>query len=387
MNLRFFIAEAISNAGTGIGFSVLGLLLAKSGEAQALALLGALGHLAQPLGLYTGLLVDRVSPRKLVLMAKLGEGFVWAVMFAFPHSAYAMLGLAFAAIVFHDLAYNTLNAALTRSLREELVEQTARFQNAWLSGSLAGTAIGPGLHELIGRNTYGLAALLLLAGAVLLATWSLWGRVGGPAPTDRGNRGGLLEGFRIISKERTLRSFVGLGLLVVFAFSFSRALDPMIALELKVPPELLGVFLVAASLGQISGNAIGARLGAARSLTFGLGLASTGCLALAFSPHPYALITQFVRLGGFTLALLGLRAFRQWCMPRASLGRTLASLNILNGAAGVAGAAAAGVVGKFEPLFTLPVAALLAACALAWMVFIRPPRRLRQLEEELRQTV
>ena len=385
MSLGLLLAEFLSNAGTGAGFSVLGLALAREGEAWALAALASLGYLVQPLGLFTGLIIDRANPRTLIALGKLAEGGVWLGLMLLSPASWMGLFLAFFAVLGHDLAYDALSAGLTRRFREDLLAQTGRFQNAWLLGNLVGTLVGPALYLSAGKAVLSLASVLLLTGALAFARWRALDDAGPERAPRAFLPGELFEGFRWVVEGRTLRTLVVYTLLVVFAFSLGRALDPMIGLALGVPPELLGFYLGAATIGSVAGNLAGPGIGTARSVWLGFGLALMGTLMLILTRHPWAMLAALVRVGGFTLGLLGLRVLRQWHLPDALVGRATAAMNLASGIAGVLGAALAGALGGQDPLRTLYASSGLLAVVLVGLAFHFPAPRLRELEARLRE--
>ncbi|MEN3585462.1 MFS transporter [Streptomyces sp. ZYX-F-203] len=304
----FFLGQAVSNTGTWVqriaqDWLVLGL----TGSATAVGVTTALQFLPMLLlGLYGGLLVDRLPKRPTLLVTQ---------------SAMALSALFLAALTLTDLVqvWHVYLAALAMGLatvvdvpaRQSFVPElvgrddlhnavslnSANFQAARLAGpALAGlliTGTGTGWAFLLN----GLSFLAPLAGLLLMRGREL--HVGARAPRAKGQ---LREGLRYVAERPDLLGTLALvGCVGTFGLNFPVFLSAFAADVFATGVGHYSLFNTLMAGGALAGALTAARRGTARTRTLIAAVVAFGLLeaAAAIAPHLWLFAALMVPIGVF----------------------------------------------------------------------------------------
>lgn len=381
---RFWLASSVSDTGTAAGVLALAVLVEGdlSGSATDLGLVNAARWAPYLLlGLFAGVLADRVRRRPLLVVTDAGRAVVLA---AVPVLALAGLltvpSLAALLVVFGALS--VANDAAHQSFLPHLVPTASlarangRLQQSAAVAQTGGPLLGGGLAGWLGAPfAVLLDALTYAASAVLLARL--------PAddvperPGRRSVRADVREGMRWIHRHPTLRP-LAIGTHVWFLFhSALLTAWVFVALDvLEIGAAGLGVATAAAGAaapaGALASERLVARLGlvavvAGSRVLHGAGFAVAAAGAAVVGPvAATAVAAAGLALYGFGMGAEGPPelAYRQAVTPGRLQGRTNATMRSLNRAAVVAGAPLGGSIADAAgPLVALGVGATGVAVA------------------------
>jgi MFS family permease len=400
--LKLWTAQTVSKLGSHIGGTALQFtaILALAATPAQMGLLAGLG--AAPvviIGLLVGVWVDRVRRRPILIAADVGRA---SLLLSVP--AAAALGrlsigqLYIVAVsvgiltVFFDVADQSFLPVLVR--REQLVEGNTKLGIGDSLAEIGGPAAGGGLVQLIG----GPAALLFDALSFLVSALCV-GLIRAPESVLRveerqSMRRSIGQGLRLVLGNPLLRALIGSLATFEFFGNFIGTLYALYAIrELHISPGAVGLLV---GLGGISalGGAIAAgwavrRLGLGRALIGSLaGYGGLGVLMpLAHGPVWVAFAFMGVpQLFGdvmIAIFLINEVSVRQGLVPPQLLGRANASMQVVVGALGPAGAVLGGSLGGvigLRPTLAIGVGGVTAASL--WLVF-SPIRSLREQPAEL----
>jgi predicted MFS family arabinose efflux permease len=276
---RFWLGESISLLGSEVTNLALPLtaVLVLGASSEQMGVLTAV-HLLPFLlvGLPAGVLVDRVSRRRLLVAGDLVDAAAVAVV---PIAAIVgflgmpiLYGLNFA-IGFVDVFGAVAWQAFVPSIvgRDRLVEANARLEVSSSVASVVGPGLGGALVQILG------APVALVADAIsYLVSAAFVSTVRVSEPVARGTRelasirGELAEGLRAVLGSAPLRALTAGGTIHNF---FSRMIDALIVLYavdvLRLSPAEIGVTFAAAGPGALLGAVV------VGSLTRSLGVGTT----------------------------------------------------------------------------------------------------------------
>jgi MFS family permease len=337
---RFWAAQVVSEAGSGVGAVALTAVLTLNASALDMGILSA--ALTLPvllLALPVGVWVDRLPQRPLLVATNLGRGVLLA---AVPLAAVAgwlqielLWGIAFvvgALAVGFDIALTSFVPRLVA--RDQLVDANATLQASGAAARVAGPGAGGWLVQVIGAPfTVLVDAASFIAGAVLLT------RVHVADDFGRPERPGMWTEIRVgliaVWRDRLLRAMVVSTTIAALAGSVLQAVYVLFAVrEIELSAPVLGTVFAIGSLAGVAGAAVAGRL--ARRLTPGGamiagqtgGLIGTGML-LAARPGvagTLVLITaQVCAMAGLQIFSVTQISLRQAITPRHLLGRVNAT--------------------------------------------------------------
>jgi predicted MFS family arabinose efflux permease len=310
------------------------------------------------LSLPAGVLVDRFSPRALMLGA---EGLRAAALLAVP--ALALLGLLslplLAAIGFAAAVGTVVFSVAAPSLVAALVPRAAlalangRLELARSSAFAAGPALGGALVAWAGA-----APAFIAAGLLSLAAMFLVRRVPSPAPAAARPRRALLgeagEGARFAWRHHLLRPILLTAVAWNVAwFVLQAAYIPYAVHRLGLGADAIGATLGAYGAGMVAGallapRAVAAlRLGAVIALgpLVSVAAAAAMALSLALPGATLPVIAFFLFGAGPILWTIGQTTLRQAVTPASLLGRVSALMMMATTGARPLGAALGGLVG------------------------------------------
>lgn len=359
---RFWAASTIADLGTYISSVALGVLIVADlgGTAADVGFVKAAGvapYLA--VGLFAGVLADRVRRKPLLVGTDLGRAVVLAaVPLLAVTGALTIPALAALMVVFGVMS--VCNAAAHQSFlprllpRELLPRANVRLEQSLAVAQTGGPLAGGGLVATIGAPFtilveavgYALSGLLIAAAPVTDPR---------PRPATQSVLADLREGARWVYRHATLRP-LALSTHGWFLFNavFVTVYVPYALLELEIGAVGLGATFASAGLGALAGSscseALGCRIGLCRTVAGSRVLEAVGIAVVAAAPGADGVPVIVVAAAGQFLYGLGLGAegpielsYRQGVTPDRLQGRMNATMRSLNRAAVVVGAPLGGL--------------------------------------------
>ncbi|WP_329025860.1 MFS transporter [Streptomyces sp. NBC_00690] len=361
---QLWAGQTVSQFGTYVGQTVLPLLAATTLHASPLqmGLLTAAGTAAFLLiGLPTGVLVDRVRRRPVMLTADFTRA---ALLLTVPLAAWAdvltlmhLMTVAFlvsVATVLFDVAYQSYLPSLVG--RPQLMEGNTRLQSSLSAAEVVGPGVGGGLAQLVGAATAALttAVSYLVAGLLLLRI-----RRAEPRPRSQdgtGVRAQMREGLRFVRREKSLRAITVSTALSNLAITVLLSMQILfLTRDLALTPGAVGAVLALSGVGGLLGALTAGRcaqwIGPARAIWL---------IPLVISP--VALVIPIAEPGWLTvLCVLGLAiraygttvfnvvnvSYRQAICPGRLLGRVNASVRFITWGVMPVGGLLGGVLGNW----------------------------------------
>ncbi len=359
---RFWAASTISDLGTQIGTVAIGVLVVADlgGTATDVGLVQSAGvapYLA--VGLFAGVLADRVRRKPLLVGTDLGRALVLACVPLLAVTGTLDVPVLAALMVAFGLL-SVLNAAAHQSFlprllpRELLPRANARLQQsdavAQTTGRLLGgglvAAIGAPLTVLVDAASYAVSGLLTAATPV---------RDTRPRATSRSVLGELAEGTRWVYGHTTLAPLaIGTHGWFLFNAVISAAYVPYALLELGIGALGLGVTYALAGVGALLGSSasvpLSHRLGIPATVAGSRVLEAGGILVVTAAAGTDTTAAVAIAAAGQFLYGLGLGAegpielaYRQAVTPDRLQGRMNATMRSFNRAAVVVGAPLGGL--------------------------------------------
>ncbi|WP_406156582.1 MFS transporter [Streptomyces sp. NBC_01005] len=345
-----------------MGQTVLPLLAATTLKASPfqMGILAAAGTAAFLLiGLPTGVLVDRIRRRPVMLTADFARA---ALLFTVPLAAWVgvltlaqLITVAFLvsiATVLFDVAYQSYLPCLVG--RVQLMEGNTRLQSSLSAAEVMGPGVGGGLAQLIGAATSALTtAVSYLASGLLLL------RIRTPEPRLVGHDGTRVrtqtkEGLAFVLGEKSLRAITISTALSNWAITILLSMQMLfLTRDLGLAPGAVGAVLALSGAGGLLGALTAGRcaqwIGPARAIWL---------IPLVVSP--VALVVPIAEPGRLTvLCVLGLAlraygttvfnvvnvSYRQAICPDRLLGRVNATVRFITWGAMPVGGLLGGVLG------------------------------------------
>lgn len=358
----FWAASTVSAFGTYLTALAVGVLVVTDlgGDALDVGIVQAAAVAPYLLGLFAGVLADRVRRRPLLVATDLASAVVLAVVPLLAWSGVLTIP-ALAALVAAAGLSGMLNAAAFQSFlprllpRERLPRANARIQQSDAVAQTSGPLLAGGLVALVGAPLTVLVDAASFAVSALLVAMT---PVVDPAPAHvrRPVLAELREGTRWVYRHPGLRP-VALTDHLWFLVSgvFRAAYVPFALRELHLGAAGLGVTFALAGLGGLVGGlaseAVGRRLGVATTMGGARVLEAVGVGVVAAAAAVGAPAVVVVAAAGQLLMGLGLgaenpveMAYRQSVTPDRLQGRMNATIRSVNRVAVVVGAPLGGLL-------------------------------------------
>lgn len=336
---KLWIGQAVSAGGSAITTVALPLVAvvalgATPFEMGLLAALTVLPHLL--FGLPAGVWVDRLSLRRLLVVADVGRALLLGAipvlsalgLLRMEH-LYVVALLAGVLTLLSDTASMTLLPSLVA--RDDLMRANSASMLNQTVASTTGPSVAGFLVRLVSAPfAIAVDALSFVASAV--SSYLL--REPTRTPAAAGTRVRLSAGLRVLFAHRVLRPLTISATIGAIAGAMQ---GPLVVLylvrELHWSPALVGVAITVAGAASVVGAAVApaysTRLGLGRAYLSGQVLASLGGVLLALAASPLVFLAQL--LSGLGMPLYGVpqRTLRQSLVPEPLLGQTTATWRTL----------------------------------------------------------
>lgn len=386
---RFWAGSLSSNLGDGMMIVALPLVAAMlTNDPLLVAGLTAVRFLPWLLvGLFAGVVVDRVDRVRLMVLTNLGRGgalVALALLIVTGHASiwvlYAVMFTVMVCEVFYDLAGRAMlpdiapAGAIDRANSRLVGGQTVTQQFA--GGPIAGFlfAVAAFLPLAVNAGAYVLGALVLLG--LPLAVRRPKRPEGGVEKADETaekTRGGaarsvfadVREGLVFVFRGSSLGPIMGFNMAVNMAFmAQSGVLVLLVRDHFGVPAVLYGVFLGSSAVGAVLGasvvSLIVTRLGRFRTELVLFTLAGLACVLFGLAPNAYVAAVAWTLIGfAMTASNVVLISAIQLIVPGSRMGRVMSCIQLFGAGFGVFGAVLGGLLGRVE-LYYVPVAAGIA---------------------------
>ncbi len=390
---RLFMAQAISDIGDGMTYLALYLLvLDLTGSTAAIALISILVALPPvTIGLFAGAYADRLDRRRIMIVSDtLRAGIVLALVL-FPTAATLpfvfLLALAQAVV---GTFFSPARAAIVPRVvpSEGLIAANSLTQMSRVVGSVVGVAFTGAVAGAAGVvwPAFVIDAATFLASAAIVYTVSRdAGRIRADAATaarERGIRGSVMDGLRVIARSRPLIATLGgVSVTMLGLGAINVLFVPFLFGDLGANPGWAGPVEGAQALSMILASGLVAGL-AARfrvSSLFVAGLAGVavcvGSLALA-SGVGMVLVSMFA-VGWFVTPV---HATTMTIVQQSTTddvrGRVSGALNAVIQTATIASMAVAGILGQVVGIRVVFLAGGVIAgfaAIVAWLLFRSAP--------------
>ncbi|MFE9243104.1 MFS transporter [Nocardiopsis sp. NPDC006938] len=403
---RFWTGSLSSNLGDGMMFVALPLVAALlTNDPLLVAGLTAVRYLPWLLvGLFAGVVVDRVDRVRLMVLTNLGRGgalVALAVSIATGHASiwvlYAVMFTVMVCEVFYDLAGHAMlpdiapAGQLDRANGRLVGGQTVTQQFA--GGPLAGFlfAVAAFLPLAVNAGAYLLGALVLLGLPLAVRRPP---RPEGASEREDGEGRGVVrsvfgdigEGLAFVFRGSSLGPVLAFNVVMNMAFVAQSAVMVLLVRDhFGVPAALYGVFLGASAVGALLGAAsvsrIVGRLGRFRTELVLFTLASVCCVVFGLAPNAYVAAAAWTVLGFcLTSSNIVMLSAIQLIVPGAQMGRVMSCVQVSGAGFSPIGALLGGALGRVE-LFYVPVAAGVAVFA-ALLLSVSALRRITGQADE-----
>jgi MFS family permease len=356
-------------------------LTGSAGQAGLVFFAFALGTLLGPL---TGVIVDRVRRRRLLVVANVGSAL--AVLPLLAVGGAGQVWLIYAVAFLYGLSYVVISAGQSALLTtlvpaERLVDANGFLQTVREGLRLVAPLTGAGLFAAFGATVVVAldATTFLIAAAALLAL-----RTREPRPSRAGasesRLSELLAGARHIARTRALRRMVvALGIALLAIGFCESVMFEVVARGLQRPPAFLGVLLsvqgAGAVLGGITASRVARRLGESALTAAGMTCFAVGCTLLAVDAEPVIYLGVILFGFGLPWIVVGEITLVQRRTPHELQGRTFSAAELLTGLPQTLSIAlGALLVGLVDYRLLLVAIALVVASAGVYLVSERTPR-------------
>jgi len=401
--LRFWAADAISETGSQITLLALPLLAAialKASPAQ-MGFLMAAGTLPNLIfGLISGVWVDRIRRRRLMIAIDFGQTVMlltipiaWALGDLRIELLYIVTFLTGTLKVFFDVAYMSYLPELIG--RENLLEGNGKLQ------ATASTAqvVGPGLAGVL-VGAFGAANAVLLDALSFLGSALFLGRIQAPErePESTAERSSALlsirQGFRLALGNATLRALtLSNAAISLFGYIFMAVyilyMVNVLGLSASEVGLIFGLGGVGALIGSTLAGPIARRIGVGQTV-----IAGRVMFALCGAPVPLAVLVpsialpmvvmaEFLQWLSLLICTVNAMSVRQAITPDRYLGRINATSKFLAGGMIPIGSLLGGALGEVIGVKATLVVGIVGFFFAAILVYFSPLRQLTEQPEPL----
>ncbi|TMR95388.1 MFS transporter [Nonomuraea basaltis] len=344
--LRFLSSHVANELGANISrvaLPLVAVLVLHAGPAEV-GLLASLQTIAfLVIGLPTGVWVDRMRRRRVMMAADLIRFVLLASIPVAAELGVLSIGMMFAvallmglAQVFNDVADQTYLPDLISN--RQLSDGNAKLEIVRSGSFLAGPGVGGALVQLLGASRT-LTATALGALASVLFLGSIKAPDKPPADTEGSP---LLRGIRVgltyLWRDRLLRMFVASSAMNNLCISGVLGLSVLfLAEEVKLAPGLIGLLLMSGGIGGLIGGLTGGwlsrRYGTARMTWLAVTVGAPFGLLLPMTQADWRVvcfaITSIMLSWSAALTNVGQITYRQTVTPEHMLGRVNASVRFV----------------------------------------------------------
>ncbi|WP_017581504.1 MFS transporter [Nocardiopsis valliformis] len=334
------------------------------------------------IGLFAGVVVDRVDRVRLMVLTNLGRGGALVVLSLLIFTGHASIWVLYAVMftvmvceVFYDLAGRAMlpdiapAGAIDRANSRLVGGQTVMQQFA--GGPIAGFlfAVAAFLPLAVNAGAYVLGALVLLGLPLAVRRPKRPEGEAAGAAEEKPESGpvhsvlaDVREGLVFVFRGSSLGPIMGFNMVVNMAFMAQSAVLVLLVREhFGVPTVLYGVFIGTSAVGALLGAStvglIVARFGRFRTELVLFTLAGCACLLFGLAPNAYVAAAAWMVIGYvMTSSNIVLIGAIQLIVPGIQMGRVMACVQMFGAGFGVFGALLGGLLGRVE-LYYVPVAA------------------------------
>jgi MFS family permease len=399
--LKLWTGQTVSLFGTlltRVALPFIAVLILGANAAQMAILTGLRVVPALLLGLFAGQLVDRVSRRKVMLLADLGRAAtLLCIPVAFILQAlrleylFVVMAVTSALDVFFDVAYPAYLPTVVG--REQLLEGNTKLQASGAISEVAGFSLAGVITQALSAPL----ALIVDAGTYIFSAISLL-LIRRPEPHIAASKeeprepGAIWHGLRAVVGHPVRRALAGYECLVEMArVMFSAVFFIFVARELAMPPALLGVIFGVGGIMSFAGTLLVGHV----TRRYGLGRVIVGAAAitmlLGFSTPlafgPVWLLATFLVMAQVadafaTITIVDQASLLQTITPDAIQGRVHGAVRLISSVTVLLGIALGGVLGELiGARGALFIACGIETLAVLWLA-ISPIRRLRVMPTE-----
>ena len=349
---RFWIANLSSNLGDGMMITALPMVAAMlTNDPLLVAGLTVMRFLPRLIfSLFVGVLVDRASPIRLMLVSNVLRASSLALLALFVLTGHANLTLLYFIMfavmtceVIYDTAADTVVPRLVSTSR--LDRANSRIEGGRVvTESFAGAPVAGFLFIIAAALPLAANAGAYLLGGIILLSIPLVHRRA--ESTDQGHTdqaheptesmlSAMKEGIKYLLQERSLLGFTIFNVIMNMAFTMQSAILVLLVQDhFGVPDQLYGIFLSVSAVGALIGAWLVQRsiLGIGRFKTemFAFTMMGICCIGFVLSPNIYiGAVFWAVLCAMTTLSNTVIVGVLQLAIPRKLLGRILSTTRML----------------------------------------------------------
>jgi MFS family permease len=397
---RLWAGQTVSFFGTWLGaLSLLAIVMLEATPAQ-MGLLETLATLpAVVLGLFAGVLVDRMRRRPLLVLADVGRAVILGGAAAAAFVGVLQITHLFVVVLFTGsltVLYNIANDAYLPSVvkRERLVEANSTISATESVAESVSPGLGGVLVQVVGAPlTLLIDAMTFLASALLIGSIRVPEVAAArPEPENEGVTNVWQEiraGLRQVWGHEWLRPLVGSAGTFAFFGGFFAALYSLYAIkELGLSPAVVGILISTGGIGSFAGALLLPRLNArwnvgriliASAFVYGglnLFIPLAGVMGSKVAAAGCLLAGQILGDVFGTIYRVSELTLRQSHTPDYLLGRVNGSFSFLVQTIGIVGILTGGFLGQWLGMtMALAIAALGGLTACLWLFFAPVLRR------------
>ena len=287
----------------------------------------------------SGLLVDRVRRRPLLMLANMTTGVI--VLLLLRVHGKGDVWLIYLVVFLYGASYTIINAAQSALFtvmlpRELLGENNAAIQTIWQGLHLIGPVAGAALFAWGGGAFVAiLDALTFLGATIAIGLVHVVERV--PEPKGTRIEVEMLAGIQHVFRTVRLRQLVLVGALASSVFGFGQTvIFAVVDQGLHRPPTFLGVLIGVMGIGGLAGGLTAARVmsGLGEGATTGMGLVIGAIGSPLLALQSFAGVFLGVILFGFGLPwiIVGTNTLVQRATPSDLQGRVASAVGTMLGA-------------------------------------------------------